>query len=105
MSENENKNLIFRIVTIEKGTYRTVSSCFFTEIENLLEKIDIENRKFGWLYKEDLTSIEHKNETKIDIENEQKFCWITLKVGSPCGIEPQSLIMRVLPLDYKDLTN
>ena len=68
MYENENKSMIFRILTIEKGTYRTVSSYFFTEIENLLEKNDLTNRKFGWLYKEELTSIENENETKTDIE-------------------------------------
>ena len=62
--ENENKSMIFRILTIEKGTYRTVSSYFFTEIENLLEKNDLTNRKFGWLYKEELTSNENENETK-----------------------------------------
>ena len=55
MYENENNSMIFRILTIEKGTYRTVSSYFFTEIENLLEKNDLTNRKFGWLYKERLT--------------------------------------------------
>ena len=66
--ENENKSMIFRILTIEKGTYRTVSSYFFTEIENLLEKNDLTNRKFGWLYKEELTSNENENETKTDIE-------------------------------------
>ena len=66
--ENENKSMIFRILTIEKGTYRTVSSYFFTEIENLLEKNDLTNRKFGWLYKEELTSNENQNETKTDIE-------------------------------------
>ena len=67
MYEKEKNSMIFRILTIEKGTYRTVSSYFFTEIENLLEKNDLTNRKFGWLYKE-LTSNENKNETKIDIE-------------------------------------
>ena len=66
--ENENKSMIFRILTIEKGTYRTVSSYFFTEIENLLEKNDLTNRKFGWLYKEELTSNENENETKTDNE-------------------------------------
>ena len=68
MYENENNSMIFRILTIEKGTYRTVSSYFFTEIENLLEKNDLTNRKFGWLYKEELTSNENENETKTDIE-------------------------------------
>ena len=66
--EKENKSMIFRILTIEKGKYRTVSSYFFTEIENLLEKNDLTNRKFGWLYKEELTSNENENETKTDIE-------------------------------------
>ena len=66
--ENENKSMIFRILAIGKGTYRTVSSYFFTEIENLLEKNDLTNRKFGWLYKEELTSNENQNETETDIE-------------------------------------
>ena len=66
--ENENSSMIFRILTIEKGTYSTVSSYFFTEIENLLEKNDLTNRKFGWLHKEKLTSNENENETKTDIE-------------------------------------
>ena len=47
MYENENKSMIFRILTIEKGTYRTVSSYFFSEIENLLKKNGLTNRKFG----------------------------------------------------------
>ena len=66
--ENENKSMIFRILTIEKGTYRTVSSYFFTEIENLLEKNDLTNRKFGWLYKEELTSNENENEKKLTLK-------------------------------------
>ena len=66
--ENENKSMIFKILTIEKGTYRTVSSYFITEIENLLEKNDLTNRKFVWLYKEEITSNENENETKTDIE-------------------------------------
>ena len=68
MYEDRNNLMIFRIVTIEKGTYRTASSYFFTEIENLLEKNDLTNRKFGWLYKEKLTSNENENETKTDTE-------------------------------------
>ena len=51
--ENDKKNLIFRVVTVKKGTFRTVSSYFFKEIEDILESKDIK-RKFGWLYKEDL---------------------------------------------------
>ena len=51
--EKENKNLIFRVVTVKNGTYRTVSSYFFKEIEDILENVNI-TRKFGWLYIEDL---------------------------------------------------
>ena len=51
--ENYNKNLIFRVVTVKKGTFRTVSSYFFKEIQDILENEDI-RRKFGWLYEEDL---------------------------------------------------
>ena len=77
MYKNENPSMIFRILTLKEEkennerttkTYRTVSSYFFSEIEDLLEKNDLTNRKFGWLYKEELTSNENKNETKIDIE-------------------------------------
>ena len=53
--ENENKGLIFRVITIKKGTFRTVSSYYFKEVEDILENTEI-TRKFGWLYKEDLTS-------------------------------------------------
>ena len=66
--ENKNKSMIFRILTIEKGTYRTVSSYFFTEIENLLEKNDLTNRKFGWLYKEELTSMKIKMKQKLILQ-------------------------------------
>ena len=61
--ENENKNLIFRVVTVKKGTYRTVSSYFLKEVEDILENT-ITTRKFSWLYIEDLTSIQHNNETE-----------------------------------------
>ena len=56
--KNENKTLIFRVVTIKKGTFRTVSSYFLKEVEDILENSDTQ-RKFGWLYIEDLI-----NETK-----------------------------------------
>ena len=46
--ENENKNVIFRVVTIKKGTYRTVSNYFFKDVEDILEKSNT-IRKFGWL--------------------------------------------------------
>ena len=51
--ENENQNLIFRVVPVKKGTFRTVSCYFFKEIEDILENVEIK-RKFGWLYKENL---------------------------------------------------
>ena len=80
MYENENPSLIFRILTLKEGkennetttkTYRTVSSYFFTEIENMLEKANIKGWKFGWLYKENFLSegdieIETKNEVEMN---------------------------------------
>ena len=62
-TKNEGKNLILRVVTIKKGTYRTVSNYFYKEVEDILQKSNT-IRKFSWLYKEDLTSIEINNETK-----------------------------------------
>ena len=50
--ENENKNSLLRIVKLKKGTYRTVSSYFYDEVVELLEKTAVQ-KKFGWLYKED----------------------------------------------------
>ena len=62
--ENENKNLIFRFITVKNGTYRTVSSYFFKEIEDIFENVYI-TRKFGWLYIEDLKNqFKVKDETK-----------------------------------------
>ena len=62
--KNENKNLIFRVITVKNGTYRTVSSYFFKEIEDILENVNI-TRKFGWLYIEDLKNqFKVKDETK-----------------------------------------
>ena len=53
MFKNKNKNLIFRVVTVKYGTYRTVSSYFLKEIEDILENVNITKKKFGWLYIED----------------------------------------------------
>ena len=62
--ENENKSLIFRVVTAKNGTFRTVSSYFLKEVEDILENIKI-TRKFGWFYIEDLNDqLKSKNETK-----------------------------------------
>ena len=62
--ENENKSLIFRVVTVKNGTFRTVSSYFLKEVEDILENIKI-TRKFGWFYIEDLNDqLKSKDETK-----------------------------------------
>ena len=51
--ENENHPLIFRIITLKNGTFRTVSDNFLKEIEEILEGVDFNsNKKFGWIYKE-----------------------------------------------------
>ena len=78
MYENKNPSMIFRILTLKEEkennkittkTYATVSSYFFTEIENLLQKGDINGRKFVWLYKENfLFEDDIENETKKDVE-------------------------------------
>ena len=49
--QNENKNLILRIVKLKKGTYRTVSSYFYDEVVEILEKNALQ-RNFSWLYKD-----------------------------------------------------
>ena len=53
--ENENPHLIFRIVTLKNGTFRTVSNYFLNEIEDMLENLNLTlARDFGWIYKEKL---------------------------------------------------
>ena len=74
--------MIFRILETKKGTYRTNSSYFLHEIEELLEQSDL-NERFGWLFKE---------KSNLDIECEDKILENVVKVGSSCRIEPQSLI-------------
>ena len=61
--QNENKHLILRIVKLKKGTYRTLSNYFKSEVVKILEKTDL-TRKFGQLNKEDIILIETNNETK-----------------------------------------
>ena len=52
--ENENPNLIFRIVTLKKGTtFRTVSDYFLIEIEKILKNYSL-TKDFGWIYKDKL---------------------------------------------------
>lgn len=51
--ENENYPLIFRVLTLKNGTFRTVSDYFLSEMEAILEKIDFKSaaKNFGWIYK------------------------------------------------------
>ena len=53
--ENENPGLIFRIVTLKKGAFetlsvRTVSDYFLVEIEKILKNSSL-TKDFGWIYK------------------------------------------------------
>ena len=53
--ENENDHLIFRVVTLKNGTFRTVSNYFLCFIEQILEKLNLNfARDFGWIYKKKL---------------------------------------------------
>ena len=54
---------VFRILETKKGTYRTNSSYFLHEIEELLEQSDL-NERFGWLFKE---------KSNLEIEYEDKI--------------------------------
>ena len=47
--EQDNSDLIFRVVAVKKGTFRTVSSYFFVEIEEILENEDINLKKKNWV--------------------------------------------------------
>ena len=69
--EKANSRMLF-VVNMKKGTFRTVSDYFLVEIEELLEKRDLNNR-FGWLYKDESSAA-----------NE-------VKARSSCVIESQSL--------------
>ena len=70
--ESDNKHLILRIITLKRGTYRTISNYFYDEVVEILEKINPTN-KFGCLKKEDIALIEDNNETKNKKKNKQKF--------------------------------
>ena len=52
--EEKNYTMIFRILETKKGTYRTNSSYFLHEIEELLEQSNL-NERFGWFFKEKST--------------------------------------------------
>ena len=67
-----NGKMPFRVINTKKGNFRTVSSYFLVEIEELLEKRDLKHR-FGWLYKDE-SMVANK-----------------VKVESSYGIEPLSL--------------
>ena len=57
--------MIFRVIQTKKGTFRTVSSYFYSEIEQLLDETEL-NKRFGWLYKDKTEAeIEHDN-SKLD---------------------------------------
>ena len=64
--ENENYPLVFRVLTLKNGTFRTVSDYFLSEMETILEKIDFKDgvKKFGWIYKEN-------NNDNNNLENTQ----------------------------------
>ena len=70
--ENDNKHLILRIITIKKGTYRTINNYFYDEVVEILEKIN-PTKKFGCLKKEDIALIDANNETKNEIKTDKKF--------------------------------
>ena len=55
--------MIFRILETKKGAYRTNSSYFLHEIEELLKESDL-NEKFGCLFK-DKSNLEIEHEDKI----------------------------------------
>ena len=64
--ENDNVHLIFRVVTVKRGTFRTVSNYFYTEIETILENENIGfKKKFGWYYKANFQKVE--KETIADL--------------------------------------
>ena len=47
--EKDSKGLlIFRIIKTTKGSFRTVSSYFYKEVEESLTKTDL-NKKYGWI--------------------------------------------------------
>ena len=89
--ENENPHLIFRIVTLKNGTFRTVSNYFLSEIEKILENLNITlARDFGWIYKK-----------KLECDQmTEKLSWIFIRNRTAVSRKTS-----VFPLDYKDLPN
>ena len=70
--ENENYPLVFRILTLKNGTFRTVSDYFLSEMETILEKIDFKDgiKKFGWIYKENINNNDNNQENTQDLHVE-----------------------------------
>ena len=78
----------------KKGTYRTKSSYFLHEIEELLEQSDL-NEKFDWLFKEKSNlEIEHQDK----ILEQCSYSWIFMRNRTAISHK-----MSVFPLDYIDL--
>ena len=46
--ENNEEKSVFRIIKMEKGTFRTISDCTYMETYQALEECNL-NEKFGWL--------------------------------------------------------
>ena len=59
----KNYAMIFSLRNKKKRTYRTNSSYFLYEIEELLKQSDL-NKRFGWLFKE---------KSNLEIEHEDKI--------------------------------
>ena len=48
--ERDSKGLlIFRVVKLDKGNFRTVSSSFLTQVEEQLQENNL-NEKYGWIF-------------------------------------------------------
>ena len=47
--KDSERKLNLQIIKTTKGSFRTVSSYFYKEVEKLLEKTNL-NDKFGWIY-------------------------------------------------------
>ena len=41
--------MIFRVIKTTKGSFRTVSSCFLKQVEEQLQKNEL-NEKYGWIF-------------------------------------------------------
>ena len=66
--ENENYPLVFRVLTLKNGTFRTVSDYLLSEMETILEKIDFKDgvKKFGWIYKDNKNNRENTQDLHME---------------------------------------